>query len=66
MNKVLFLFLWTLMLNAQIEEPVEWKTSIKNIKKDTYALTFKAEIAPKWHLYSQFSDLKIHNASSHA
>ena len=47
MNKVLFLFLWTLMLNAQIEEPVEWKTSIKNIKKDTYALTFKAEIAPK-------------------
>ena len=56
MNKVLFLFLWTLMLNAQIEEPVEWKTSIKNIKKDTYALTFKAEIAPKWHLYSQFSD----------
>ena len=32
------------------------KTSIKNIKKDTYALTFEAEIAPKWHLYSQFSD----------
>ena len=42
------------MLNAQIEEPVEWKTSIKNIKQDTYALTFEAKIAPKWHLYSQF------------
>ena len=42
MNKFLFLFLWTLTLNAQIEEPVEWKTSIKNINQDTYALTFEA------------------------
>ncbi len=56
MKKLLLLLLWSLMLNAQIKEPVEWQTSIKMIKQDVYILTFEAKIAPKWHLYSQFSD----------
>lgn len=41
---------------AQIEEPVNWNSSIARLSENTFLLTFEAEIAPKWHLYSQFSN----------
>ena len=56
MRKWLILLFWSITLSAQIEEPVKWESSIESIKKNIFVLTFKAQIAPKWHLYSQFSD----------
>ena len=41
---------------AQFTEPVNWKSAIAKLSETTYLLTFEAEIAPKWHLYSQFSN----------
>ena len=52
---VLFLF-GIFYLNAQIEEPVVWKSVVEQLSEDRYLLKFDAEIAPKWHLYSQFSN----------
>ena len=56
MKKWLCLFLWSTILSAQIDEPVEWQTKVKKIKQNIFVLTFEADIASKWHLYSQFSD----------
>ncbi len=56
MKKWLTLFLWSITLSAQIDEPVKWESSIETINENIFVLTFKAQIAPKWHLYSQFSD----------
>ena len=41
---------------AQFTEPVNWKSAIAKLSETTYLLTFEVEIAPKWHLYSQFSN----------
>ncbi len=38
---------------SQIQEPVEWTTRVEKIAPSTFDLIFEAEIAPKWHLYSQ-------------
>ncbi|MDA7777647.1 thioredoxin family protein [Flavobacteriaceae bacterium] len=43
-------------LQAQIEEPVVWEKSLEQLSEDRYLLKFEAQIAPKWHLYSQFSN----------
>ena len=56
MKKWLCLFLWSTILSAQIDEPVEWQTKVEKIKQNIFVLTFEADIANKWHLYSQFSD----------
>ena len=56
MKKCLFLFLWSAVLSAQIEEPVTWETSMEVQENNVYLLVFKATIAPKWHLYSQTSN----------
>ncbi len=54
-NWILF-FLWGTLLNAQIEEPVIWNTWVESVSENQFLLHFKASIAPKWHLYSQFSN----------
>ena len=56
MKKWLGFFLWSTLLSAQIEEPVKWQTIVKKTNDDFFTITFKANITPKWHLYSQFSD----------
>ncbi|MFD0860872.1 cytochrome c biogenesis protein CcdA [Sungkyunkwania multivorans] len=32
-----------------------WTTSVKKVSETAYDLTFEAEIAPEWHVYSQFT-----------
>ena len=57
MRAVTLLFvLVSFFTRAQIEEPVSWKSVITPRTENTYLLKFEAEIAPKWHLYSQFSN----------
>ena len=52
---LLFLF-GILTLQAQFEEPVVWESKVEQLVEDRYQLIFEADIAPNWHLYSQFSD----------
>jgi len=40
-------------LNAQIEEPVSWSTSVKKISDTEYDLIIVAAIEQGWHVYSQ-------------
>lgn len=56
MKKWLGIILFSTLLNAQIEEPVLWQSKIENIGENEYLLSFEANIAPGWHLYSQFSN----------
>lgn len=41
---------------AQINNPVTWSFSQKQLSEDTYELTFKANIQDHWHLYSMNID----------
>jgi len=56
MKKWLGLFLWSTLLSAQIDEPVEWQSGWERTEANLITLSFEARIAPKWHLYSQHSD----------
>lgn len=56
MKKWLGLFLWSTLLSAQIDEPVEWQSGWERTEANLITLSFEARIAPKWHLYSQYSD----------
>ena len=56
MKKWLGLFLWSTLLSAQIDEPVEWQSGLERTEANFITLSFEARIAPKWHLYSQHSD----------
>ncbi len=37
------------------EEPVHWSYTVEKTSDTDFTLIFKAEIAPKWHVYSQFT-----------
>ena len=55
MKWVMFL-LGTIFVQAQLDsEPVVWETHIEKTEDNRIILFFEASIAPKWHLYSQFS-----------
>ena len=55
MKWVMFL-LGTIFVQAQLDsEPVVWETYIEKTEDNCIILFFEASIAPKWHLYSQFS-----------
>lgn len=43
------------LATAQIDEVVQWTHRVEQVNDSVYRLHFKATIAPKWHLYSQFS-----------
>jgi len=57
MKKIIWILgiLWSALSTAQLE-PVTWQSSIESLGEARYRLHFKAEIAPKWHLYSQYSN----------
>ena len=58
MKKILFafiLFTSSWMMNAQIQEPVTWSSSIKKISELEYDIILTANIEREWHLYSQYS-----------
>ncbi|RDK87005.1 protein-disulfide reductase DsbD family protein [Marinirhabdus gelatinilytica] len=50
---VSFLFLCGFSSNAQIFEPVKWKTDVEDLGDDTYNLIMTATIDDGWYLYSQ-------------
>jgi len=39
---------------AQVQEPVKWVYSVKQLSKSEALLIFDAKIEPRWHLYSQY------------
>lgn len=41
----------TLLMQAQIQEPVQWQTSVKKITDQEIAVVFKASIDAGWHVY---------------
>lgn len=55
MKKVLFswvLLLVAMVAQAQMFDPVTFKTDIKNVGDDIYELVFTGTIEPGWHVYS--------------
>ncbi len=48
-----FLVLFAFTANAQIYNPVKWKTTVVKISDTEYELQAKANIEIGWHLYSQ-------------
>jgi thiol:disulfide interchange protein DsbD len=58
MKKAYFLLLAFLAfanINAQILEPVKWKTRAEKISDTEFNLVFEAKIDDGWHVYSQFT-----------
>ena len=56
--KKIFLFaslLVSLFVNAQILDPVSWKTSTKQLSNNEFELVMEATIEPHWHMFSQFT-----------
>ncbi len=56
MKKLFFISLFlivTTSINAQIHEPVKWKTSVEKVSDSIFDLVITASIEDGWHLYSQ-------------
>ncbi len=47
------MLLFTVMVNAQIDNPVIWSYSAKKVADKTYELHITATIGGNWHLYAQ-------------
>ncbi len=57
MRALIIILLSLIFINtskAQLDEPVTWTYSVKQLPNNEAELIFKAEIEPDWHLYSQF------------
>ncbi len=52
LSLVIFIFV-SISAFGQILDPVEWSYSVERVSNDEAILTFKADIDPTWHLYSQ-------------
>ncbi|ARN77223.1 thiol:disulfide interchange protein [Nonlabens spongiae] len=52
---ILFLFLFSLLSFAQINQPTKWSTAVEKIGEDEYNLITNVTIDPGWHVYSQTS-----------
>ena len=53
-NRLIFLFLtFTLGIFSQIEDPLQWSTSVEKVSDNEFILVSKATIEEGWHLYSQ-------------
>ena len=56
MRRILFLvfaFLFSLMGNTQVQNPVKWSFTAKKINNTTYEVHLAATIDKGWHIYSQ-------------
>lgn len=49
-----FLFMFTNSLYAQKNQAVKWAYKLERLSANEVLLTIIANIAPRWHLYSQF------------
>ncbi len=57
MRTLTFILLSLFFINtsrAQIIDPVKWEYSVKQLPNNEAELILKAQIEPKWHMYSQF------------
>ena len=53
-NLCIFLFLtFSLGIFSQIEDPLQWSTTVEKISDTEFMLVSEATIAAGWHLYSQ-------------
>lgn len=52
---LVFLVSCSIMLQAQILNPVTWSVTSKKIKDKTYEVHLTANINKGWHIYSQFT-----------
>ena len=52
-NLYIIFLLFSIGLFSQIEDPIEWTTSVKKVSETEYILISKATIEDGWHLYSQ-------------
>ena len=50
----ILLFFSATILNAQIFNPVSWKTEVKELGNGSFELQMTASIEEGWHLYSQY------------
>lgn len=50
---VMFLMMFTLLVNAQISNPVKWTHTAVKIADKTYELHLTASIEGNWHMYAQ-------------
>lgn len=46
------LFLFLIGAQAQIYDPVQFRTALKHLSGNEYEITFTADIEPGWHIYS--------------
>jgi len=56
MRKLYLLFFFLIIpftwANSQIQDPVKWKTELKNISESEAEIVFTAKIDNGWHVYS--------------
>lgn len=50
---IILLISW--VSQAQLLDPVKWKTSLTKISNTEFELVMNATIEPEWHMYSQFT-----------
>lgn len=58
MKKIAYILLFIaafVSANAQVLDPVKWKSKIEKKSDTEYVLVFDAVIEPKWHMYSQYT-----------
>ncbi|WP_347069957.1 cytochrome c biogenesis protein CcdA [Flavobacterium sp. WV_118_3] len=55
LNALLFLFFAFISTQAQMLDPVKWKTSVEKKSDNEVVLVFEATIDNEWHMYSQFT-----------
>jgi len=55
---IVFTVLFGLSVNAQVLDPIDWSHKVNKISDDEYELIFIADMEPKWHIYSQYPDIK--------
>ena len=51
----IFAFLFLFTVNAQVKQPVKWKSSVEKISATEFNLVLNASIEEGWHVYSQFT-----------
>ncbi|WP_430408850.1 protein-disulfide reductase DsbD domain-containing protein [Kordia sp.] len=51
---LLLLCVSSFAVQAQMDDPVQWTSEIEQVSDTEYKLIYKAEIADKWRLYSQY------------
>jgi thiol:disulfide interchange protein DsbD len=51
----LLLFFTFLSTQAQILDPVKWKSRVEKISETEFNLIFEGKIDAGWHMYSQFT-----------